>query len=140
MESTTLRSNTAAILAALGKLGHGQDGHVKKDDAKTDSEMKKEPDSPAAVKMEASAETASLNKKRKLWTAAAQKNLPGDKTFLEAGTLLVIAMHCSQSLESCVGCTAARCRFMRSGDPEVLGAVPGSVRKSNHGGPAATPV
>ena len=66
MESTTSRSNTAAILAAVGKLGHGQDGHVKKDDAKTDSEMKKEPDSPAAVKMEASAETASLNRKRTL--------------------------------------------------------------------------
>ena len=81
MESSTLRSNTAAILQALGKLGHRQDASsdsLKKDEPdsmKTDVTVKEEP----GIKMEASAEQSSLSKKRKLWTSAAEKNLPGDK-------------------------------------------------------------
>ncbi|CAE7889335.1 unnamed protein product [Symbiodinium microadriaticum] len=84
MESSTLRSNTAAILQALGKLGHRQDASsdLKKDEPdsmKTDVTVKEEP----GIKMEAAAEQSSLSKKRKLWTSAAEKNLPGDKQFLQ---------------------------------------------------------
>ena len=48
MESSTLRSNTAAILQALGKLGHRQDASsdLKKDEPdsmKTDVTVKEEP-------------------------------------------------------------------------------------------------